>query len=303
MDKKIIVKASSGLGDQMFMYAHAYALAKKLKYKLFIDDRSAYFQSKNRTYYRSFALDCFNLTSPIASNNDKYDNFYKHNVKKILKLFDKFKNKKNFLQEHQDIKKKTYYKEYNLNFTDHLYVEGGFRSEKYFANHRNALLNEFIIKNKLIKEDNKYIKLLKDTNSVSIHVRRNRFKEPSSFSNTGVPVVENISLDEIFKYIKKAINYFENKIQNPKFFIWSNNFQDLDQVFDKKKFIYIENNNFITDFYLFKFAKHFIVSPSSYHWWGAWLNNNKNKICIRPPDYLNPSNNLDFWPENWQKID
>ena len=34
MNKKIIVKASSGLGDQMFMYAHAYALAKKLKYKL-----------------------------------------------------------------------------------------------------------------------------------------------------------------------------------------------------------------------------------------------------------------------------
>ena len=113
MDKKIIVKASSGLGDQMFMYAHAYALAKKLNYKLFIDDSSAYFQSKNRTYYRSFALDCFNLTSPIANNNDKYDNFYKHNVKKILKIFDKFKNKKNFLQEHQDQKKTTYYKEYN----------------------------------------------------------------------------------------------------------------------------------------------------------------------------------------------
>ena len=303
MDKKIIVKASSGLGDQMFMYAHAFALAKKLKYKLFIDDSSAYFQSKNTTYYRTFGLDCFNLSSSIASDNHKYDNLYKHNVKKIMKIFDKFKNKKNFLQEHQDAKKKTYYKEYNLNFAENIYVEGGFRSEKYFANCRNDLLNEFIIKSKLINEANKYINLLKESNSVSIHVRRNRFKEPANFLNTGIPVVENISLDEIFKYIKNAIDYFEKKIQNPKFFVWSNNFQDLDKVFDKKRFTFIENNNFITDFHLFKFAKHFIVSPSSYHWWGAWLNNSKNKICLRPPDYLNPSNNLDFWPENWHKID
>ena len=57
------------------------------------------------------------------------------------------------------------------------------------------------------------------------------------------------------------------------------------------------------DFYLFKFAKHFIVGPSSFHWWGAWLNTNENKICVRPPNSLNPSNNTDFWPDSWKKID
>ncbi len=46
MEKKIIVRAAAGLGNQMFMYAHASALASKIKYKLFIDDTSAYFQKK-----------------------------------------------------------------------------------------------------------------------------------------------------------------------------------------------------------------------------------------------------------------
>ena len=58
---------------------------------------------------------------------------------------------------------------------------------------------------------------------------------------------------------------------------------------------------FANDFYLFKFAKHFIVGPSSYHWWGAWLNENKNKICLRPAN-LNPSNNKKFWPDKWINI-
>ena len=109
-------------------------------------------------------------------------------------------------------------------------------------------------------------------------------------------------LEDIINYINRAVSYFENKIDNPKFFIWSNNFSDLDKIFDRNKFIFVQNNDYINDFYLFSFAKHFIVSPSSFHWWGAWLNQNPNKICVRPSDNLNPSNNKDFWTESWSII-
>ena len=40
-------------------------------------------------------------------------------------------------------------------------------------------------------------------------------------------------------------------------------------------------NDVINDFNLFKYAKHFIVGPSTFHWWGAWLNNSPNKIDER----------------------
>ena len=78
-----------------------------------------------------------------------------------------------------------------------------------------------------------------------------------------------------------------------------NNFSELDKVFNKDEFVFVKNNDFINDFHLFSHAKHFILGPSSFHWWGAWLNKNKNKICIRPPDHLNPSDNKDFWPMSW----
>ena len=37
MKKKIIVEIAEGLGNQFFMYAHAYSMSKKLNYELFID--------------------------------------------------------------------------------------------------------------------------------------------------------------------------------------------------------------------------------------------------------------------------
>ena len=47
MKNKLIVEISEGLGNQLFMYAHAYSLSKKLNCKLYIDDTSGYYQKKN----------------------------------------------------------------------------------------------------------------------------------------------------------------------------------------------------------------------------------------------------------------
>ena len=55
------------------------------------------------------------------------------------------------------------------------------------------------------------------------------------------------------------------------------------------------------DFFLMTQCKNFIVGPTSFHWWGAWLSNNDNKICVRPQD-INPSNNTNFGPDSWIKI-
>ena len=40
MSKKIIVRIAEGVGNQLFMYAHAYALSKKINYDLYIDNTS-----------------------------------------------------------------------------------------------------------------------------------------------------------------------------------------------------------------------------------------------------------------------
>ena len=47
MKNKLIVRISEGLGNQLFMYAHAYSLSKKINYDLYIDNTSGYFKKKS----------------------------------------------------------------------------------------------------------------------------------------------------------------------------------------------------------------------------------------------------------------
>tara|TARA_Y100001960_G_C14709069_1_gene845932 strand:- start:1534 stop:1686 length:153 start_codon:yes stop_codon:yes gene_type:complete len=47
MSKKLILRLSNEMGNQMFMYASAYSIAKKLNRKLYIDDETAFLLKKN----------------------------------------------------------------------------------------------------------------------------------------------------------------------------------------------------------------------------------------------------------------
>lgn len=60
------------------------------------------------------------------------------------------------------------------------------------------------------------------------------------------------------------------------------------------------------DMQLMSAAKHNIIANSTYSWWGAWLNNNPNKIIIAPEYWFNPKSNLanvnHIIPAEWIKL-
>ena len=298
MSKKIIVRIAEGIGNQLFMYAHAYALSKKINYDLYIDNTSGYFQKKN---IRSYELDKFNINTSLSDKKYRFDNFLLNLNRNLLKKIDIYKTNKSFLIESKNRNKITnYYDAAKLNFSDILYVEGYYETEKYFKDFTNDLKKKFTINEKYLEKNNKYIDLVKNSSSVSISVREHRFSERRQINySKSIKFVQNT-----VNYINKAVIFFKNKIPNAKFFIWSNDFTGLNEYFGENEFIFIKDNTnkSINDFNLFKYAKHFIVGPTSFHWWGAWLNQNPNKICVRPADHLNPSNNKDFWPEDWKVI-
>jgi hypothetical protein len=304
MKNKIIVRISEGLGNQMFMYANAYSLAVEKKCTLLIDDESGFYKKKNRNRGRNYNLDFFLIKTDIASNKFKFNNTAKDILRKLLKLINFFLKKKIFILEKCFKNKKTkFINLFNTPLNDICYVEGHYESEKYFLNCSSKIREQFIVKNNLVNKDNFYISKLKSVNSVSIHFRRDRFTEEvnekkNKYKTLKTTEFENLTLN----YINDGIRYFKNNVTNPVFFLWSNNFSGLENLFSKNIF-FIKNQNLIEDFYLFNFCQHFIVGPSTFHWWGAWLNTTPGKICLRPKDnLLNQSNNKDFWPESWIKI-
>ena len=85
--------------------------------------------------------------------------------------------------------------------------------------------------------------------------------------------------------------------------MWSNDFSGLREFYPSEKFIFVDENinkDPTYDLYLMSHCKHFILSPSTLHYWGAYLSHNKDKICIAPKNefmksgYYGFSNNKDI---------
>ena len=288
----------------MFMYASAYSFAKKLKRELLIDDETAY-SGKKKIY--TYHLNIFDIKSNSAPINYKFLGLKGYLRRKTLKYFDRFNKNKNFYIEPKDINKKTVFNQnaMNANFTNPLYIEGHFETEKYFIEHAKDIKKEFTFKNISTFKNNKIFKDIKNSNSVSICVRQNRFSERKRAITNEDQINSKVFTGDQIKYINKAINIIKSKISDPKFFIWSNDHKNLNNHFPLREYTPVSTNDVGCDLFLMTQSKHFVVIPSSYNWWGAWLNENKNGIILRPSNnhFTNFSlNNKDFWPDTWTKI-
>ena len=298
LKKTLTVRLAQGIGNQLFMYANAYSLSKSYNYQLFIDNTSGYFKKKDQL--RTYELNNFLLEENLATSDLKFDTHSKNLKRKILIKLDKFRNYRSFILEKKDANKKTFFTKINLdNYSNKLFLEGHFESEKYFYEYKDDLKKIFKVKNNLLENNNLYMNDIKNNNSVSICIRQNRYSEGRLKNNDKSLKFTKDTID----YIHRAITYIKKKIDNPMFFVWSNDFKNLREHFNEREYVFVENsiNKSLNDFHLFNFSKHFIVGPTSFHWWGAWLNNNPNKICLRPKN-INPSNNNDFWPNEWISI-
>ena len=305
MSKKLVVRIANGLGNQLFLYASSYALAKQLDRELLIDEKSGFLNEKRKIKYE---LSNFNITSKLSANEYKFDNQIKNIKRFLLKKIDKFLKSKNFLIEKSNSKKETEFSNKYLKqrYKDIAFLEGYFQSEKYFLNYKNNIIQEFTFKTEIKKNNLELQKMILNTNSILVHIRQHAFTETQkkqineknllkSDQHTRENIVHNL----------KAIKYFKTKIDNAKFFIFSNDFKNLQNIFIGDEYYFVDQNiklEPIYDFYLMTLCKHFIVSPSTFSWWAAWLSRNENKICISPPENMGMSLNRDVIPDDWINI-
>ena len=305
MSKKLIVRIANGLGNQLFLYASAYALAKQLDRELLIDEKSGFVNEDRKIKYE---LNNFNITSKLSKKAYKFDNPIKNIRRFLLKRIDKFSKKKNFLIEDRNSIKETEFSSKYLTqrYRDVAFMEGYFQSEKYFLNYRNNIKQEFTFKNEIKKKNLDLQKMILNSNSILVHVRQHAFTETQKKQDNEKNLLKSDQHTHInISHNLKAIKYFKNKINNAEFFVFSNDFKNLKNIFIGNEFHFVDQNiklETIYDFYLMTLCKHFIVSPSTFSWWAAWLSKNENKICISPHENMSMSLNKDVIPDDWLNI-
>ena len=250
-------------------------------------------------------LDNFNISSTIAPSDWIFSSNYRNLIKKIKIKYDFLKKKKSFFFELKDKNKITKYNSIKLDkMKNTFYIDGNFESEKYFLDYRNELLNQFSFKKDM--STNKYLDIIRKHNVVSISVRQNRYSERMSnkFDQYSISKSRDFVAKTV-EYIYQSIKFIKSKVHNPKFLLWSNDFTGLEKYFPTNEFLYVINteDKILNDFYLLTQCKYFIVGPSTFSWWGAYLNPNKNKIVVGPKYwYKNGYPENDIKLTNWKWI-
>ena len=308
MEEKLIIRLSNNLGNQMFMFAAGYATSKLMNRKFYFDNLSSY-KSKKNIY--TYALDSFQIPSDITSTHDVFTKLSGYIRRKIKKKIDPFLKKRSFILEKYNENKETQFSKININqiFNSTIYMEGYFESEKYFSKYRSDITNFFTPKKKLIFQNNKYFQDIQKNESVSFCIRQDRFSEKYRNISNFDRDKSTTFLKEQVSFIFNAIKYFKDRLNSPSFYLWSNNFKNLKEIFKNHEITFIDNSDITDklekmhlDLYLMTKCKHYAVIPSSFNWWGAWLSNSNNKLVIRPKaDYFKhlQVKNRDYWPDDW----
>lgn len=275
----IIVNLTGGLGNQMFQYALGRHLAIKHKTTLKYHFTNALFNTS-----RKFALDVFNIQATEASKRDlkKLGVFSNRIFNRIFYLIDErlhFQPNQHIITEHKHF----IFDPNILKLPNDIYLQGFWQNELYFRNITDIIKRDFTLKTNLDNKNSRILKVIRNTNSISIHVRRGDYVyNKSNWKKSGIVCTLN--------YYKKAINVMNSNVNNPRYFVFSDDIQWCKKnIKTNHDTVYIDWNqeeNAYKDMYLMSHCKHNIIANSSFSWWGAWLNNNKTKIVISPQDWI-----------------
>lgn len=293
-----IIIASGGLGNTMFQYALVVSLRHVLK-----KEKSVLFLSSTNFHHNGYELDkVFTNIRPYEKLN-WIERKYIYILERIRTL--KIKNTpfphKILFALHKRLRTKEGMVYYPYVFTSQYsnsYYIGQFQSYLYFNNCEIEIRDAFTFNTNLLSDKTIIMsKKIRDTISVSLHVRRGDYQ--SAYYYNGFGTVCDIN------YYDNAIKLIKNRYEDCHFFIFSD---DLDWV---KQNIKISNATYIDfnhkddswqDMYLMSLCKHNIIANSTFSWWGAWLNNNKEKMVIAPKKWWSTLEKDDIIPPQWIRI-
>lgn len=298
----IVVRLWGGLGNQMFQYACAYALSKKNNDEVILDTRfftEEYLRSnphftKQKLNILNFPVD---FTRRINQKSElKFINLLQNRtISRIIRIPPKFSCKADHGLQYIKETRLEYLSYINNEKFKDIYLDGYWQTEMYFLDSRTDLVRQFTLNSKMA-HDYAIKEMLQDYNSVAVHLRMGDYSTSKKRTTHYNYIINPL-------YYKNAINYINEQVYSPRFYIFSNNITKAKELLgESSEFIYVNEDRRMSDldeFEIMSLCKHHIISNSTFSWWAAWIAEQRDAINIGPDIKFGNSKIL---PENWIKV-
>lgn len=296
----IYVILKGRIGNQLFMYAVAKALQKKdelividdaevlkmgwinslMEYPL---DNVVYVHSHKEMFKYKYAVRGFFLK--VYHHFTRYQDYWKKYDRELkMKKFNERIGVLLFENGYLEFERKT----------KNILLDGYFQSPKFFDKIKDKLLQELSTPIETLINYPEIGKILnRNSVCISIKVEHNVGNSIYDVCNDG--------------YWKKAIDYIIEHVENPMFFICSDNVEYVKKnLIDTTKYdIVCQCSEFSVkeSLSVMSMCKHFIIGNTTFGWWAQYLSQNDNKIVIAPSKWMKIDMPIDIYEGGWTIID
>jgi hypothetical protein len=278
MIKSVFILVQGGIGNQLFQVAHGISFSEHHNRKAIFIKCPEWFGNTRREWG----------LSQIGIDDAKIPVFVKMLLKGGVEVV-------SALTKRFNIKIWGYYDEDYSHIEQlgrqALFVGGYWQSEKYFSQNVEVVRDKF----SLPVADSVYRDQISRSSSVAIQIRRGDY-----ISNARSKELHLVcDLNWYYRAVEKMRAY----IESPKFYIFTDDEQWAASHFPQnEEFIIIKKSqDDLMDMGLMSLCSNFIISNSSFAWWGSFLGEKENSITIAPSYWYQgkKTNELGIYRSNW----
>lgn len=294
----IITNLIGGLGNQMFQYACARALAldQRQPLKVVLDMFDGYRLHNGPELSRVFDLDV-----SVAQREE---------LRRLLGRSRATRPARRLLARPalQPLRGRHYVAEPSFRYWDGLraldagsdaYLHGYWQSERYFAAHAAAIRADFRFRRDAVGRNAELTREILGSAAISVHVRRGDYvRNPKTLAAHGTCSPE---------YYFDAIASLQQRVPEARFFAFSDAPSWVAETLGPRcpGLTVVDHNSgdeSYNDMRLMSLCRHHIIANSSFSWWGAWLNSQQDKIVIAPRRWFaNGTDDTDLIPAAWER--
>jgi hypothetical protein len=263
------------MGNQLFEYATAKALAARYQMELRLDT-----SVPDRSKTLPYRLHAFALSSPAAQTGIEQNLIRTACSQRLaIRPLGRLLRATSGLELALETRQHTFdasldARARSLPDGHTLCLHGYWQCPEYFASNADMIRREFRVKQAPSPANQAMLRLIQAVNSVSLHIRRGDY----------LALKHRPAL--ALAYYVAAVQIIAARVENPHFFVISDDIawakQNLRLPF-RTTFVDVNRESTAQeDLRLMSACRHHVIANSTFSWWGAWLNPRPDKLVVAP---------------------